>query len=156
VHLRGDAATFHHIMQTAPRDNLDIGDIVIDADQVAELDRALHEAGRTRWTVLVRDATGACVGGTEVVFEPQAPAHVLQQNTGIDPAHRGLGLAQWAKAAMLVRLRDERPQVEGIRTDNAFSNAPMLAINDRLGFTVINTHTEWQADVTEARRSLGV
>ena len=154
-HLRADAATLHHIMQTAPRDDLDVGDVIIDAGFVAELDRALVEAGRTRWTALVRDRTGVCVGGTEVTFEPWEPGTVLQQNTGIDPAHRRLGLAKWAKAAILERMRQERPEVGRVRTGNAFSNAPMLAINDVLGFTVISTRTEWQANVDDARRALG-
>lgn len=152
-HLRADAATFHRIMQTAPRDNLDVGDVLLDADHIAELDLSLLEAGRMRWTALVRDSIGACVGGTEVTFEPREPTVVLQQNTGIDPAHRGLGLAKWAKAAMLDRIRHERPEAERIRTDNAFSNAPMLAINDILGFNVISTRTEWQVNVSDVRRS---
>ena len=153
-HLRADAATFHHIMQTAPREDLEVGDLIVDVDFVAELDRALVEAGRTRWTVLVRDPGGACIGGTEVTFEPWDPGIVLQQNTGIDHAHRGLGLAKWAKAAMLERIRNERPEVGRVRTDNAFSNVPMLAINDALGFKVISTRTEWQADVGDLVRAL--
>ena len=152
--LRADAARFHHIMQTAPRDNLDVGDVLLDADHIAELDLALLEAGRMRWMALVRDSTGTCVGGTEVTFEPREPSVVLQQNTGIDPAHRGLGLAKWAKATMLERIRRERPEAERIRTDNAFSNAPMLAINDILGFNVISTRTEWQMSVRDVRSSL--
>jgi hypothetical protein len=44
--------------------------------------------------------------------------------------------------------------VQRIRTDNAFSNGPMLAINDALGFNVISTRTEWQASVSNVRRSL--
>ena len=153
-HLRADAATFHRIMQTAPREDLEVGDLIVDVDFVAELDRALVEAGRTRWTVLVRDPGGACIGGTEVTFEPWDPGIVLQQNTGIDHAHRGLGLAKWAKAAMLERIRNERPEVGRLRTDNAFSNAPMLAINDALGFKVISARTEWQADVGDLVRAL--
>ena len=153
-HLRADAATLHHIMQTAPREDLDVGDVIVDAEFVAELDRALIEAGRTRWTVFVRDPAGACVGGTEVTFESWDPGTVFQQNTGIDLAHRGLGLAKWAKAAMLERIRHERPEVGRVRTGNAFSNAPMLAINDALGFTVTNTRTEWQADVGDLLRAL--
>lgn len=152
-HLRSDAATFHRIMQTAPRDNLDVGDVVLDADHIAELDRALLEAGRMRWTALVRDSSGACVGGTEVSFEPLDPTVVLQQNTGIDPGHRGLGLAKWAKAAMLDRIRHERPEAQAIRTDNAYSNAAMLAINDVLGFEVVSTRTEWQVNVSDVHRS---
>jgi mycothiol synthase len=155
-HLRADAATFHHIMQTAPRDDLEVGDVLLGPADIAELDQALLAAGRMRWTALVRDSTGACVGGTEVTFEQWEPAVVLQQNTGIHPAHRGLGLglAKWAKAAMLVRIRHERPKAQRIRTGNAFSNAPMLAINDVLGFKVITRRTEWQANVNHARRAL--
>ena len=155
VHQRADGAAFHHIMQTAPRDGLDVGEVLLGPDDIAELDRALLEAGRMRWTALVRDSAGACVGGTEVIFEEWEPAVVLQQNTGIDPAHRRLGLAKWAKAAMLERIRHERPQVQRIRTGNAFSNAPMLAINEALGFKVITRRTEWQANVDDARRALG-
>jgi len=62
--LRADAATLHHIMQTAPREDLDVGDVTLDVSHIVELDRALVEAGRQRWTVLVRDPTGACVGGS--------------------------------------------------------------------------------------------
>jgi GNAT superfamily N-acetyltransferase len=153
-HLRGDAATFHHIMQTAPRDDLDVGDVTIDADFVAELDRALTESRRTRWTLLVRDSAGACVGGTEVTFEPSSPNAAFQQNTGIDPEHRGLGLGKWVKAAMLECIRDERPAVRVVRTDNAFSNGPMLAINDALGFKVQGARTEWQAEVGDVLDAL--
>jgi RimJ/RimL family protein N-acetyltransferase len=153
-HLRADAVTFHRIMQTAPREDLDVGDVTVDAQFVAELDMALVEAGRTRWTVFVRDPSGACVGGTEVTFEAWDHATVRQQNTGIDPSHRGLGLAKWVKAAMLERTRHQRPAAVRVRTDNAFSNAPMLAINDALGFKVISTRTEWQADVRDLLRAL--
>jgi mycothiol synthase len=153
-HLRADAVRFHHIMQTAPRDDLDFGDVIVDAQFVAELDRSLADAGRTRWTVLVRDHAGACAGGTEVTFEPWDGSTVLQQNTGIDPSHRGLGLAKWAKAAMLERTRRQRPGAVRVRTENAASNAAMLATNDALGFKVISTRTEWQADVTDLQRAL--
>jgi mycothiol synthase len=151
--FRADAATFHHIMQTAPREELDVGDTIIDADFVAELDQALA-AGRTRWTVFVREPHGACVGGTEVTFEPSDPGTVHQRNTGIDPAHRGLGLAKWAKAAMLERIRHDRPEAVRAKTDNASSNAPMLAINDALGFKVVRTRTEWQAGVANRVRAV--
>jgi GNAT superfamily N-acetyltransferase len=149
-HLRADAAAFHHIMQTAPRDDLEVGEVHLEPDHVAELDRSLVESGRTRWTILLRAADGRCVGGTELTFEPDDPSVAHQQNTGIDPAHRGLGLARWVKAAMLERIREERPGTERVRTDNALSNAPMLAINDALGFRTVRTRTEWQLRVGAA------
>jgi mycothiol synthase len=143
--LRADAVTFHRIMETAPQEGLDAGQVTVDAGFVAQLDLALVAAGRTRWTVFVRDPAGQCVGGTEVTFEPGNPGTVFQQNTGIDPVHRGLGLAKWAKALMLERISRECPQARRVRTENASSNAPMLAINRALGFQVTGTRTEWQA-----------
>jgi hypothetical protein len=55
---------------------------------------------------------------------------------------------------MLDRLRVERPEVQRVRTGNAFSNAPMLAINDALGFEVIAVQTEWQVDAAALRSRL--
>jgi mycothiol synthase len=152
--LLEDAASFHHIMQTAPLDDLEVADVVLDRHHVAELDRQLVDAGRERWLIFVRDPDGRCVGGTEMTFEPWEPTVALQQNTGIEPAHRGLGLAKWAKAAMLERIRARRPAVELIRTQNAFSNQPMLAINDALGFNVVEVQTEWQGEIGRLHNSL--
>jgi GNAT superfamily N-acetyltransferase len=145
--LYDDAATFHHIMNTQPHDDLDAGDVLITAADAASVDRSLMESGRAKWTMFVRDPHGGVVGGTELTFEPWEPTVALQQNTGVDPAHRGKGLAKWVKAAMLERLHADRPDVVRVRTGNAFSNAPMLAINDALGFRVTATRTEWQANV---------
>ena len=152
--LAGDAAAFHHIVQTKPRDDLRVADVVLDADHVAELDRALVEAGRQRWTIFVRDVGDRCVGGTEVTFEPWDATAALQQNTAIGGPHRGLGLAKWVKASMLDRIRRERPEVESVRTSNAFSNSAMLAINNRLGFKIIEVRTEWQGLTVNLRRAL--
>lgn len=89
-----------------------------------------------------------------MTFEPWEPAVALQQNTAIEPAHRGHGLAKWAKAAMLERIRARRPAVTTIRTANAFSNQPMLAINDALGFKVVEVQTDWQAAIGRLSKSL--
>ena len=93
--LRHDGARFHHIMQTAPRDDLDVGDVLITEQDVEEIDAHLAEAGRHRWTILIRDPDGTCVGGTEITFEPWEPSTAFQQNTGIDPAHRGRDSLVW-------------------------------------------------------------
>ncbi len=49
---------------------------------------------------------------------------------------------------MLERIRDDRPEAQRIRTGNARTNAPMLAINDALGFKVVGARTEWQVDLS--------
>jgi GNAT superfamily N-acetyltransferase len=148
-HMIDDALRFHRIMNTQPRDDLEVGDVILDPTQVAQLDRHLVESGRQRWTVFVRDPAGRCVGGTEVTFAPWEPGLVRQQNTATDPDHRGLGLAKWAKASVLLRLRRERPEAVRVRTGNAFSNDAMLAINASLGFKVTEVRTEWQGAIAD-------
>jgi GNAT superfamily N-acetyltransferase len=153
-HVLDDAARFHHLMNTQPRDELEIGDVHLNAIQAAEVDRHLVESDRLRWTLFVRDPGGRCVGGTELTFEPWDTGTAHQQNTATDPEHRGRGLAKWAKAAMLLQLRDERPEVLRVRTGNAFSNEAMLAINTALGFDVVEVRTEWQGKVAEMSAAL--
>ncbi len=154
-HLLADAVGFHQVMQSAPRDELEVADIRIDADFVTELDETLVGAGRERWAIFVRDRSGSCVGGTELTFDPGTADTAFQQGTGIDPAHRGLGLAKWAKATMLRRLHDERPAVVRVQTGNAYSNAPMVAVNQALGFEVTSSTTDWQAGVDDLARAAG-
>ena len=41
--------------------------------------------------------------------------------------------------------RDDEPQVTGLRTGNAHSNAAMLAINTEMGFQPTHSTGTWQA-----------
>jgi hypothetical protein len=49
----------------------------------------------------------------------------------------------------------ERPQVTFIRTGNADSNAPMLAINHDLGFKPYFSWADWQIETEQLKRYLG-
>ena len=62
------------------------------------------------------------------------------------PKFRGHGLGKWLKAAMLLKVLAERPDVTLVRTGNADMNVPMLKINHALGFKPYIAHTVWQLD----------
>jgi GNAT superfamily N-acetyltransferase len=81
---------------------------------------------------------------------------VEQWDTGVDPAHRNLGLGRWMKAAMAFYLRENHPEVERIDTENAGSNAPMLNLNIEMGFKPILVQNVWQGDLATVRRNLSV
>jgi RimJ/RimL family protein N-acetyltransferase len=137
------------VMNTMPHDDLDIEDAVIDADWVAQREQQDEQGPWERWTIFARErATHRVVGYTQVFFYPDWPGHVDQGNTGVHPDHRGHGLGRRLKAAMIDRIFREKPESFRIRTNNAFSNAPMLAINNELGFVVTAKLTAWEADVT--------
>jgi RimJ/RimL family protein N-acetyltransferase len=132
-------------MNTAPHDDLDIGDDNWTEERVAEGEVRNLESPGERWALFIRErSTAKLVALTRVYFYPTWPGHVDQGDTGVDTAHRNQGLGRWIKAAMIERILRERPDARRIRTSNAFSNDPMLAINDALGFKVTNALTRWQ------------
>ncbi len=141
------------VMNTMPHDDLDVQDAVIDADWVAQREQLQAQSPGERWTIFARErATQRLVGYTQVFFYADWPGHVDQGNTGVHPDHRGHSLGRRLKAAMIDRILREKPASFRIRTHNAFSNAPMLAINRELGFAVTAEQTVWEADVNEVLR----
>jgi mycothiol synthase len=86
--------------------------------------------------------------------QPTRAEFVFQGNTGVFPAYRNRGLGRWLKAAMLEKVVRERPQVRFVRTDNADVNAPMLKINNKLGFEPYLAETFWQVETEKVQAYL--
>lgn len=72
------------------------------------------------------------VGLTEPQVVDDEPTALSQELTGVLPEYRGRGIATALKAASATWAKAQG--YTSIRTHNAQSNAPMLAVNDRLGF----------------------
>jgi len=142
------------VMNTAPLGELEIQEERMTVDRLRRLEASREEAGITWWTLVTEDGTGTFVGFTQLMFPRWRPTHAKQSDTGVDPAHRDRGLGRWLKGAMLVRLLDEKPEVERIDTGNAGSNAPMLSINHALGFRPVKVSGNWQGDLDLARKHL--
>jgi GNAT superfamily N-acetyltransferase len=80
------------------------------------------------------DETGELAGYSELIFTPRRRWLGEQGDTAVDPAHRERGLGRWLKAANILRLLDEKPDVRAVETWNDGSNAAMLSINEAMGF----------------------
>ncbi len=88
---------------------------------------------------------GSTVAGIcEASHDARFPDRVFQALTAVAPAWQGKGLAKTLKAAMLTTIRTARPEARWIITSNANSNAPMLSINQRLGFRLHRQDSTWQ------------
>jgi GNAT superfamily N-acetyltransferase len=145
-------AGVHNIMNTAPRDDLQMEDFKVTVEHMREWERSMEASGDKRWSIFARhDATGELIGFTEITWNPKLPKTAWQMGTGVRPDHRGHALGKWIKAAMLRRLVDELPDVEDVRTGNADSNDAMLGINHQLGFKPHIAATTWQVPTETVR-----
>jgi mycothiol synthase len=138
------APQFSAMLNTVPFENLDIGQIVITPDHMRDFNERLELNGEQEHTVLVREPDGIISAVTDVTWAPYRATIIHQQFTGVRVDARGRGLGKWIKAAMLLHLHDLYPKARWITTDNAGSNAPMLAINKQLGFRQYRAATEYQ------------
>ena len=151
-----DVIAWWEIMNTAPRDNLDWNDDHLTKERLAEWEAQFAASSSSRWEFIARHLeSGACVGVTNVWFADWNPLVIHQGDTGVHPDHRGHALGKWLKAAMLRKIRDERPQARIVRTGNAYSNDAMLGINNALGFKESCADTAWQLPVERAQKLVG-
>jgi len=149
-------AALNDVMNTAPREKLDMEDMHFTPEQIRQMERQMAAAGTQRWTLYASEAaTGRFAGFTEVWWNPNRPQIVSQGGTGVFPEFRGKGLGRWLKAAMLDRVLRERPEARFVRTGNADSNAAMLGINEALGFHPYISRCVWQLETDKALAYLG-
>ena len=156
--LADEAAAALNVMNTAPREDLDVGDTCFTPELLRQYDEAASAVGaRRRAYYAVEEKSGRFVGLSDVTARPDLPDRVWVGDTAVDPAHRGHGLGKWLKAAITRYILDDLPQVRWVITWNAGSNAPMLAINHDLGFRAVAVYTTWQvpAEALQARLAAG-
>jgi mycothiol synthase len=144
-----------HVMNTAPEEDLDLADF----DMTPEKWRAEEEefeARGDRWlaAVAVHKPTGEFAGYSDVFVQRYHREQAFQHDTGVDPNHRNKGLGRWLKAEMIKRIARDYPDVTRIDTWNAGSNAPMLGINDEMGFRIALVSHSWQAEFDAIRRAM--
>jgi GNAT superfamily N-acetyltransferase len=132
------------LLNLMPFEGLDHSDIVITADTAREWRERMSRTGATNPTIVVREADGLVSGMTDVLKHPHETGIVRQLFTGVHPRARGRGLGKWVKAAMLQHVRQAFPDTRWISTENAGSNAAMLAINHALGFQLHRVETFYQ------------
>ncbi|HTT89161.1 MAG TPA: GNAT family N-acetyltransferase [Acidimicrobiales bacterium] len=142
------------VMADAPRGDLHVAHRRTTVSELREREAVAAQTGTQGWWLFAEEKdSGRLVGLTTVWWNPNQPETVGQGDTGVMSEHRGHGLGKWLKAAMLERILRERPDATDIRTGNADSNAPMLAINHRLGFKPYIACATWQAELRQIRES---
>jgi GNAT superfamily N-acetyltransferase len=139
------------VMNDAPRDDLEMNDFTLTEFEVRENEKQMEALKIEHWTLVARrKSDGAFAGFHDVSWLPFEPKFVHVGSTGVRPEHRGHALGKWLKAVMTLRVMNERPDVEEIRTGNADSNDAMLGINKQMGYRQKLGVTTWEVPTETA------
>ncbi len=109
----------------------------------------IKQQGLKWYSKITKEKDGTISGLTEFLQIPEMPERIMQLLTGVKQEYRGRGLGKWLKADMLLFIRDNFPDTKYIQTDNAISNAPMISINDRMGYKLNIAQTMYKFDLEE-------
>jgi GNAT superfamily N-acetyltransferase len=135
----------------APMDDIPVESVSTTPEQLRAADARTRGFGRERWTLIARHRdSGTPVGYTELFLPLDDPVRVYQGATAVHKDHRGHAIGRWLKATTLRRVRVERPSTKFIRTFNADSNDPMLAVNNAMGFKPFTPACRWVIDRADA------
>lgn len=141
-----DRAALSRAMSTdVPLGELDWREEQWDADRVRRNEELVARQGRTFLAAgAVHERSGRLVAFTELGVPLAKPERVYQWDTLVLREHRGHRLGTLVKTAVLRLVAERVPDARVVSTWNAETNAPMIAVNEALGFRTNGALTSWQ------------
>jgi GNAT superfamily N-acetyltransferase len=106
--------------------------------------RRVAQGRFTYTTAAVYTASGELAAYTQMGGTPETPDRLNQYDTFVRRSHRGKGLGIAVKAPNLRALQSDVPLPAVLHTWNAPENAPMIAVNTKLGFRPVAQRTMWE------------
>lgn len=119
-----------------PSESWTVEKVADDLDKIHKQKRYVIGAG-------ILDTNDALVA---ISYATAAPHHgvITQGWTVVDRNHRGVGLGSHTKAELVRKVAHDRPRATAIETENAYHNAPMRAINEKMGFKLAYQGGIWR------------
>lgn len=131
----GYCAVHNRLSKEAPTGDLAAEESRRTPETLANRDEEIIAAGKTRIGAFAFDPDGQVVAFCDCYASNDVP-ELSQGGTYVHPDHRGHRLGLAVKAACYRLAQREFPDKDYITTCNAEVNDHMVAINDRLGFSV--------------------
>lgn len=135
--VAGHLAINNMFVSEAPSGDADIEDENWDEARLRAHEERAAKAGRRDFTTYALAADGQVVALTEAFLNEHVPHRGFQGGTLVVPGHRGRRLGLAVKVANQRAMVEAFPELAWIVTGNADVNVHMNAVNDRLGFTVV-------------------
>jgi GNAT superfamily N-acetyltransferase len=127
-----------------PMGEQELDEEVWDAARVRQIEAAFAAQNRAKVITVARaNDSGRLAGFTEIAVPLGAPESVWQHDTLVMREHRGHGLGFAMKVANLAALEQRFAAARRVSTWNAAENAPMIAVNDEMGFEVVSRANHW-------------
>jgi GNAT superfamily N-acetyltransferase len=140
---------FTALISDIPIGALDAPPIRLEIESYDRWYESMARTGGAHHLVVLREPGGAVVGMSEASWDSRSPKIAYQMFTAIARPWRGRGVARAIKAALLRQIRSATPDAGDVRTFNAESNAPILSVNRRLGFSVLRRQVDYQVTRAE-------
>ncbi|MBP2356375.1 GNAT superfamily N-acetyltransferase [Kribbella aluminosa] len=109
--------------------------------------RRVAQGRFTYTTAAVHTASGELAAYTQMGGTPETPERLNQYDTYVRRTHRGnrLGIAVKVPNLRALQAGVARPAV--LHTWNAPENAPMIAVNNKIGFRPVAQRTAWEREL---------
>ncbi len=129
----------------APHGDIAVDEEVWDAERVRSTETRMASDDRYLLTAAAEHVASGRLVAYSVLTVPRAAGRVArQEDTLVTAEHRGHRLGLLVKAANLLRLSEQAPELPAVYTWNAEENRPMLDVNDRLGFVGVGVEGQWE------------
>jgi GNAT superfamily N-acetyltransferase/RimJ/RimL family protein N-acetyltransferase len=122
------------LMTEAPMGDMEREAETADVGALRAQEAMLANQGRLKVSTGALDQGGELVAYTDLAITVHESGRAYQWGTLVRTDHRGHRLGMAVKVANLRLLQETQPQVTTVVTYNADVNAPMVGINERLGF----------------------
>ncbi|GAB1817021.1 GNAT family N-acetyltransferase [Herbidospora sp. RD11066] len=140
-----DMITCMEIMNDAPLDDLQVNAESWTRADIEAMEHAWDLTRQDVFTVIARAGDGSVAAYTRLFADTVEPGGWARQtDTGVVRAHRGRGLGMWIKEANTIWLKRARPDLDRVITWNAVANGPMISINERMGYRLLDVWHEWE------------
>jgi hypothetical protein len=143
--VAGRAVLSSRFVGEAPLGDIEWEPEKIDVARVRQHERSAAARGHRDYHAMVRhEPTGELVAWSELVGYACQRDTMDQEITLVLPEHRGHRLGLLTKLANLRQAMSGVPELTTVHTWNAVENAHMIAINEQLGFRLVDLWDAWQ------------
>jgi GNAT superfamily N-acetyltransferase len=143
-HLASLAAAASRFVEEIPLGDLDLRPLKLTAERLRDREERRARQRRQQLTVVALAPSGDVAGYTNLILSPHAPRLAEIGDTLVLPGHRGHRLGLAMKVLLHQKVRELFPGAELVATGNATTNSFMNAVNEQLGYELVDRNLELQ------------